>query len=1117
MWRVFGGALVVLVCTVPPMAAQSTFGSIVGVVEDQSHAPVPGASVQIRSLEDNNVRSATSDQNGAFAFPNLQPGNYTLSVQLDGFADFMIPSATLSARQALRLDAHLVLKGVTQTVDVTAGKPLINTENAVLGDAQNNSQITQLPLNGRAATTSPLTALSSSANVVQDSSGNIAVGAATANMVGYSVDGISTTNIFFSKAGANPYPSSEGIADMQVAAFNNSAEFAQVSDVTFTTKAGTNALHWSLFEYNQNAALDNKVYNFNVKAPKQFNTFGGSLGGPVVIPKLYNGHNRTFVFVDYEGNQSTTAQSEQYLVPTLAEREGNLRGLSIPNNTLINPVTGQAFPNNTIPVGQINQTASTLLNKYYPLPNASGNGYNYQNLQPIPSHTNGVDVRIDHILSPTQQIYARYNWKDVVANVVNPLLPNDLNDEHNRSFLMSHNYIITPNLLNEFRFGFTNTLLSPSFPLVGAQAIAQLGLQGVDVSHHPTDGGFPSINFSDGTGFAPIGRDHVGPTFSGTKQITDNITFSKHKHTIRAGVDLRWVRFTVPEIETPSDDYGLFTFNQGVFTGNSFGDFLLGLPNTSYFAVTGPPNDAGALQTGIYAQDEWRVNDRVTLNLGLRWELLPPFVDRRGQQANFDPATNSVIINNNLVANGGPVPAFLQAFNACTLPNRNMSLPCSNVVLNTQAGVAAGLRKLNVYDFDPRVSVAYRPVENGKTVIRAGFGIFTVTNLGQLQNNNESNPTSAVHTYQNTLVGGTPLIQFPDTIAASQAVEFGGGTIQQATAPQYRDPQSFQWNVTLERQLTPNTAVRASYVGMYTRWMNVSVNWNQIPPSATPYTIPPGGWVDPRAPFQNWGVIYETENLGTQHYKAMQLEVNHRVGHGLTFQANYTLAKDVSDAQGDAPTSFAGETNYGLSVVNRFDIKADTGDVAFVPRQRFLLSATYDLPFGQERQWSSSSKVLDATLGGWSATTLTLLQTGPYLTPAISCAFDQTNTDPVLAGSVCRPDIIGDPKANLAPGTSFNVNAFAPTPVGAARVGNAGVGILEGPGEILVNAGLAKTFRLKHARLRFEATFTNVFNHINFAPPATDVGSPSTFGVLQSARTGAAGSRAGQLALRLDF
>jgi hypothetical protein len=1119
--RNFAVAAICILVSLGSAVGQSTFGSIVGVVHDKTDAVVPGATVQIRDLAGNSTRSTTSDQSGSFEFVNLKPSRYELSVRAEGFADFRVASAELTARQALRVDVTMKLKSQTETIEVTDTVATINTENAVIGDSKDTTQIGQLPLNFRASTTSPLASLATSANVQQDNQGNIALAGATANMVGYSVDGISTTNVFSSNAGANPYPSSEGISELKVTAFNNSAEFAQVGDVTFTTKGGTNDLHGSLFEYLQNDALDANVYNFNVKAPKRFNTFGGSLGGPITIPHIYTGKDKTFFFIDYEGNRRRVSQPEQFLVPTLAERNGNLSDIGGP----------------VIPQSSINPTAATLLSKYYPLPNINcvtqltpNCSFNYETLQPIPGSTNGIDGRIDQIINSKQQVYARFNWKNVTSSIVNPLLPNDLDHEHDRSFLVSHNYTLRTNLLNEFRFGFTRTLLAPNFPIQGAAAIAQLGLQNVDVSHHPFDGGFPSINFSQGTGFTPIGRDHVGNTLSSTKQITDNLTYIRGKHTLRAGADLRWVRFQVPEIETPSDDYGLFTFN-GSFLGNAFGDLLEGLPSTSYFAVTGPTNNAGGPELGLYAQDEWQVNSRLTLNAGLRWEWLPPFVDQHGIQANFDPIRNTVIVNNVLYRTlGGPVPAFLQSFNACNAAppgfsapadagyTLSASMPCTAVVSNGQEGLPPGLRQTYMRNFDPRISLAYRPFKDNKTVIRAGFGIFTVINLGQLQNNNESNPQSSVHTYQNGLTNGIPLFQFPNTIAASQLVQIGGGTIQQATDPHYRDPQSAQWNVTVERELTPATALRVSYVGMNSYRLNVSVNWNQIAPSARPYVQSPV--VDPRAPFQNWGVIYSTENFGGANYQGMEVEATHRASKGLYFSANYAWTHSLSDAQGDAPTAFATETNYGLAVVDRFHISQNRGNVEGTRRQRFLLTGTYDLPFGHGRRWSSSSGVLDRVLGSWSANTITLLETGPYLTPTINPQFDQSNTDPQLDGAIVRPDIVGNPiPAHRTPSQYFNINAFAPTPVGAARIGNARVGSLEGPGTIAVSAGLSKSMAIReNVKLRFEATFTNVLNHTNYAPPATNISNPATFGVLDAAQTAEnAGNRTGQVALRLDF
>jgi hypothetical protein len=1110
-------ALIVLVALLcmnnRALEAQSTFGSIRGTVEDGTGASVPDTLITLHSIDENTNRTVKADATGSYAFENVLANNYSIRAQHDGFGETVVGRFTLAARQDLRFTLVMKISEQQTTVEVTSAASQINTENGVIGDSKGTGDIGQLPLNFRASTTSPLAALATSSNVQQDSQGNVAIGGATSNMIGFSVDGISTTNVFNSAAGANPYPSPEGIAELKVTAFNNNAEFSQVGDVTFTSRGGSNNFHGSLFEYLQNDALDARVYNFSQKAPKHFNTFGGSIGGPLSIPHLYNGHDKTFFFFDYEGNRRRTSQAEQYTVPTQDERNGNLNAL----------VPG-------LMISKINPVAAALLNQYYPLPNltTSNGGVNYQTLVPIPSNTDGFDARIDQVINSKQQVYARFNRKNLTVNVVNPLLPNDVDTEHDRSFLVSHNYVINSRLLNEFRFGFTDTILSPNFSIVGAAALQGLGIQvggdqGVNVSNHPTDQGFPSINFSDGTNFTPIGRDHVGPTQSTTKQIADNVTYTKGRHTIRAGVDVRWVRFAVPEIETPSDDYGLFTFNQNTFTGSSFGDFLLGEPNTTYFAVTGPRDNAGGVQTGIYGQDQWQVNDRLTLSFGLRWELLPPFVDKNGIQANFDPDYKGVgangqgaVLVNNILLNGlKPAPAFLASFNACGLaginPNYNAAT-CTPVVTNGQDGLPPGLRQTYLRNFDPRISVAYRPFKDNKTVVRAGFGIFTVTALGQLQNNNESNPQAVVNTWQNN-VGGKPVFTLPQVTPAGAGLQFGGGTLEQATNPRYRDAQSTQWNVTVERELTSNTSMRVSYVGMNSYRLPVTENLNQTKPSTTPYNFA-------NAPFQNWGVIFSTNNLGGQNYQALELEGSHRMANGLSYNATYTWAHNISDAQGDAPTAFQGETRYGLADLNRFDISANRGNVVGTRRHRLLITGTYELPFGKSRRWLGSSRVMDSVLGGWNVNTITLLETGPYLTPTDSITADQTNTDPAGDGSIVRPDRVGNPiPTHRSSSNYFNIDAFAHTPPNAGRIGNAGVGILEAPGTIAVSAGLAKVVAFReNLHLRFESTFTNVLNHTNFAPPVTNISSPTSFGVLTGAQTAEnAGNRTGQLALRLEF
>ncbi|MGB9433975.1 MAG: carboxypeptidase regulatory-like domain-containing protein, partial [Candidatus Acidiferrum sp.] len=737
--RAVFGLLMISILVTARGNSQSTFGSIRGTTLDQTGSFLPETQVKLQNVDENTDFTASSDDHGNFAFENVKPGHYSLEASKEGFARAIVEKVELAARQDLRVDVKLSLASQNQVVEVSDAAALVNTENATLSDSKLSSDITQLPLNSRAVSTSPLAALAVSPDVVKDTQGNIAVAGATSAQTGFSVDGISTANVLKNGALQDAYPSSEGIQEMTVTAFNNNAEFAQIGDVTFTTKSGSNLFHGSMFEYLQNDALDAKILNFTEKAPKQFNTFGGSLGGPVSVPKLYDGKDKTFFFFDYEGNRRHTSAPEQLLVPTQAERNGNLSALVAQQQggALMDPFTGRAYPNNTIPSGSacsnskdcINPVAHALLN-YYPLPNANlgeaNPSYNYQTFVPIPSSTNGWDLRVDQTITAKQQIYARYSWKNALNNegamgaAAGQFLPNVVAHDQNRSFLLSYNYVIRPSLINEFRFGFTNFQENDNFPIQGSSAISQLGLQGINISQHPTGDAFPTFNFSDGT-FSSIGQDRTGTTISKNMQFTDNLTHIMGNHTLRFGVDVRKVSYSGVMFFVPSDDFGNFTFSPGLFSNYSFGDFLLGMPQQTFFAVTCPQINAGATQYGVYGQDSWQVNSYVTVNFGLRWELLPPFDETIGDLASFDPQINSVLIPNRFlqtIADNTDLQTqytgFLESFNACSLPGRNKSLACSNVETASQAGVTQGLRKLYLRDFDPRISVAYRPFKDSK-------------------------------------------------------------------------------------------------------------------------------------------------------------------------------------------------------------------------------------------------------------------------------------------------------------------------------------------------------------------------------------------------------------------
>src|SRR5262252_4334445 len=1097
--------------------AQSTFGSIVGVAQDTNSAAVPEAKITIKNLDENTTRTTLADSQCNFQFLNLKPGRYEVTATKEGFANFKIAEASLEARQALRIEVKFQLAALGATVDITSDTAAaINTESGTIGDTKNFQQVTQLPVNYRGATTSPLAAIATVPSVQQDSNGSVSIGGALPSQVGYSVDGVSTSNNRQNGALPNLYPSSEILGEIKVTAFNNNAEFAQIGDVTVTTKGGGNQFHGSLFEYHQNSALDARAYGFDTKAPKKFNTFGGSFSGPISIPKLYKGADRTFFFVDYEGNRRRTSTPLQFLVPTADQRAGDLSSLT--SDPIIDPTTGDPFPGNIIPADRISRTARTLLANYYPLPNnTSASNANLFLQTPVPADTNGYDVRIDHVLTKKQSVYGRWSWKNIAATGQNGLLPSEQIAERNRNLLVSHNYTITTNLINEFRFGISRFSSQVLFPIKGADALADLNIVGLDISDHPENHAFPIFNFSDSTGFATIGRDKTGVTRSSTTQFTDNLTWIKGRHTTRFGVDVRRLGYFDLESFGGANDFGQFVFSAGQFSGAAFADFLLGLPTFTYVAQSGPDIDASTTQYAMYAQDEWRVTDKLTLSFGLRYTIMPPFADKNGNLGAFNYTDGGMIIPDKL----DPRAEFLRSINACgTGPNGqglNPNLKCVSIRKASEAGLPQGLRQIYHRNLQPRLSFAYRPFKDSKTVIRGGFGIFTMTNLGQLSFNITDIASSVVRTYTNAdPATGAPRYQFPSPFFSATAQQFiGTSDFYQNTPTNYRDPQSAQWNLTVERQLPGEMAVRVSYVGMNSYRMNLTVDLNQTPPSTQAY--------DPsQKPYQNWNRILSSENLGYANYQALQTELNRRLKSGLSFQASHTWAKNLANYGGDAPSGFAPEVIYGTAINDQFNLRAVRGNVAGTRRHRFLFSGLYELPFGKGKRFLSNlSPVLNGFLGGWQLSNVTLVQTGPFLTPTFSAGLvDPANINSFNRGSLLRPDRIGDGSIDHpTPDRYFDINAFTAPPANAGRIGNSGVGILVGPGTVAISGGLSKTSALtEKVKLRFETTFTNLPNHSNFAPPAVDVSTPATFGRTTTVQTAeGAGNRVGQVSLRLEF
>lgn len=442
--------------------------------------------------------------------------------------------------------------------------------------------------------------------------------------------------------------------------------------------------------------------------------------------------------------------------------------------------------------------------------------------------------------------------------------------------------------------------------------------------------------------------------------------------------------------------------------------------------------------------------------------------------------------------------------------------PCTPVKTAKEAGFPETLRVSDKTKFLPRLSFAYRL--NDKTVIRAGGGLFDQTLLGSLFYGLIGIHTSDYRTYLNSITAtGQPAFVFPNTHQGGLGVINPAGNADFGTAIQrdLRDPYSEQWSFTVERDLGASTGLRLTYTGLHSVGLLVSPDWNQIPPQAQPY--------DPRKkPFPNWQFVKAYVNAGTSQYHGLETVVTHRFSQGLFFQSSWVWSKNLSDAEGDAPNDgFPNERGNRLS--NRFNLQADRGDVAYTRRHRWLTIANIEIPFGRGKKYGANmNRVVDTFVGGWQCSNILILQTGPYQTPIYTGDNDPSGTNAVARPGYQRPDRLpasacdglSSSDARLLQGSCF----YYGWPTAISRFGNAGVGILQGPGTVLWNTGLSKNFPVAESlKLRFEATATNVLNHPNFAPPGMTA-NRSSFGVISALQSAeGAGARVLQLAVRLDF
>jgi len=1103
--------------------AQSTSGTILGNVTDASGAVIPAASVTVTNIGTNISRTVLTEESGDYNVPDLTVGNYQVLIDAKGFKSFLRTNLNLDARATIRVDAKLEIGSSESRVEVTAGAPVITTESGTVSDSVPKQNIVDLPLNYRALDTSPLSIVQTVPGVQVDPNFGISISGDHPAQNEVSVDGFSVINIRFNGPLSEMLPSTESLAEVKVTSQLGDADSGGIGDVSFISHGGTNQFHGSLFEYLQNDAFDATPLFAPGKPKKRANDFGGSTGGPVLLPG-YTGKDKTFFYFDWESNRFHSSSVISQGVPTLDMRGGNFSALCSTYNSsgmctdpmgtqLKNPFTGMPYANNMLP--SVNTVSQNVLNTLYPRPNFNSGDIasNYRTIEPAPVNTNLLDLRIDEKLTASQTIWGRFSWKN--ENFTNPLgllQGNESISTTPRSVGLNYTYVIKPNLLNEFRFGYSqegDTFAFNQFPN-GAQLVSQtlgLNLPGP----FPPGSAIPGFQFFQSP-IAGTANNRQENRFQRRLQFNDNLSWIHGRHSMKFGTDIRRLSLQDFVQFIGADDFGVFQFN-GQFTGNDIADFELGLPFQTQIAITGPNFNAHEMAYAFYGQDQFQVTPKLTLNYGLRYEVHPPFFDNTLQMTNFDPRTASVVVPN-AKSLALAAPGFLEAINACPgFPG--FTTQCTPVITASQDHLPQTLRRTDWSKILPRLSFAYRVTPNW--VVRGGFGMYDMTLTGITFYSIVGIHTADVRTYPNSISGGTPAFQFPNTVLPGIGAVASQGTEGFFAAEPFnlKDPYGLQWSLTVERELGANTGVRLTYTGLRSVQLITNPDLNQIRPQAAPFNAA-------EQPYPNWSVISSTGNGGQSWFNGIELVLTHRFSKGLSLQSAYTFSKNLSDAEGGAGQSnggFQGET--GNTRLNLYNIRESYGNVSFTRKHMWLTTYTYQFPFGRGQKYGDQMPAyLNAVLGNWQTMGILLVESGPFLTPYYFGGSDPSGTNAPSRGPQPPDRVCAGTVSNPTAADYFNVACFPMPASSIGRFGNSGVGILQGPGTVSWNAGLAKTFALSERfKLRFEATATDVLNHANLAVPDMNIAATTDFGVVHGVQAvqGSTGARSLQFGLRLFF
>ena len=1175
-YRVCACLLFLFISLTSSAPGQSVQGTVIGTVKDKQGAVVPAAAIKLTNLDEGTVRTTVSTSSGDFQFGDVTAGRYTVEVTLTGFDKFSESNIALAARQQLRLDIALEVGSVQQEVNVSGDTvSTIETDTPSINAVYSATDVAQLPVNTRASATG-----TSALNIigtlpgVQADHGSFSLQGGLPFQTEVSVDGITIQSATGNSPIADAFPSTESISELRTDGALNNAEFGQPGEVTLTTKGGGNTVHGSAFWYHQNAAFDAIPYTYPTTTHKPklvSNTFGGSAGGPVVIPHFYDGHNKSFFFGVYEGWRHPSQTTVFNKVPSTLMKQGDFSRYNGTGATLTNPFTGGTYG---AALPSINASAQKLL-ALFPDPNVGDPAAytddavpNYQSNRDSSGSSNQFDVRGDQYVGANQKflVWGRFTFKNFPTNATqNLLVPSSQDADKSRVLKISANYTVTPHIINEFGFGFTRYTSGVTNSFDGKTFTQGLGLTGLQNLFY---NGLPELDFNNLTA---LNADRLSSlTNSYTYVYTDSLSWSKGHHDLRFGLDIRSLEAITPLGFNGSDNYGTFKYNTqnsaGLFTGIDFADFLSGLPYQTFYDVVQQDNDGKSHHYHFYAQDSWRATPNLTLSYGLRYEYHPAYYDPGGDIGNFDP---SVAKSGASIYPDGKqsllAADFLASANACAPYGTGGTVngaPCMPVLSNSQAGYPLGLKKVPHLRFMPRFGFAYRPFGNDKTAVRGGFGMYNITLLGSNFYSLTGTLQAQTTQYTNTLNTSSHTVgyQWPNIYAgagsAGGTTNYGQDYFGTANSTNWKDPYTEQFSLSVDHDFGSGYGARISYIGSETHQLVWAPDENTLPFSSTVSAN-----VQPLSArlFPNWGRINTRATGANESYHSGQVEVNHRFQRGLQVNSSYTFAKALADNQGPAntggvsngPEGFAGESG-GQRSSSILDRSADFGNVYGTRRNRWNTTSVYDLPIGRGRQFGSSmSRIADLAVGGWQLSNIFLWQSGPFESPYFPDGQgDPSGTGSGLDGTASgfdgghrsqHPDtVIGvsvkpsnrsrlnwiSPGAFTCPGypgwtpgtacTTGSGTGPYPNPIG--RFGTAQVGSVVGPGTVNLSSGLSKTFAItERIKLRAEGTFTNVLNHTNLGDPNMNISSPSFGLITNTIASDAGGARTGQVSARIDF